>query len=190
VPNGIDRHGKSGLVSVTFMLRSRSNSHLRSNVLRWLSSGLAAILLLASVPCSYAGQPKPKKLDGRHQIDQLEEAWRTAVLASDANSMSNLLADDYMAILANGTLQTKDQALAAMRSGRIHVNAFAFSDQKVRFYGKTAVVTSLAHVEGVNPEVELNGEFRYTRVYAKNSQGEWKIVSFEASRISLRDHHR
>jgi len=131
----------------------------------------------------YAGQAKVHKHDGRHQIDQLEENWRNAILKSDTNAMNTLLADDYMAITASGTLQTKERALANLRSGRVHVSALAVSDRKVRFYGKTAVVTSLAHMEGTNQEGELSGDFRYTRVYVQNQQGEWKIVSFEASRV-------
>jgi ketosteroid isomerase-like protein len=53
----------------------------------------------------------------------------------------------------------------------------------VRFYGTTAVVTSLAEVQGTNAEGDFTGSFRYTRVYVRDVRGEWKIVSFEASRI-------
>jgi ketosteroid isomerase-like protein len=55
----------------------------------------------------------------------------------------------------------------------------------VRFYGATALVTSFAHVTGTNAEGEAIGDFRYTRVYVRNAQGQWKIESFEASRIRL-----
>ncbi len=29
----------------------------------------------------------------------------------------------------------------------------------------------------------MTGNYRYTRVYVRNAQGDWKIVSFEASRV-------
>ena len=45
------------------------------------------------------------------------------------------------------------------------------------------LVTSFAHVTGVNADGEAIGDLRYTRVYVRNAQGVWKIVSFEASRI-------
>ena len=38
-------------------------------------------------------------------------------------------------------------------------------------------------VHGTNAEGDINGSFRYTRVYVRDAHGEWKIVSFEASRI-------
>ena len=121
--------------------------------------------------------------ESRHEIDQLEETWRDAVLKGNIAALEPLLADDYMAISPNGTLQSKEQTLAYLRAGAIHFAAIEFSDRKVRFYGTTALVTSRAEVSGANPEVVIDGSFRYTRVYVRDVRGNWKIVSFEASRI-------
>jgi ketosteroid isomerase-like protein len=88
-----------------------------------------------------------------------------------------------MAITPSGTLQTKDDTLASLRSGRIHFAELNMSDRKVRFYGTTAVVTSLADVQATTTEGPVTGSYRYTRVYVRDAQGRWKIVSFEASRI-------
>lgn len=127
--------------------------------------------------------PRAQKHESRHEIDQLENQWRDAVLERDTAAMNSLLADDYMAITAYGTLQTRDEALANLRSGRWRLNSLELTDRKVRFYGRTALVTSIAQVEGTTPDGNLSGSYRYMRVYARNSQGGWKIVSFEASRI-------
>jgi ketosteroid isomerase-like protein len=70
-----------------------------------------------------------------------------------------------------------------MRSGQRHITAIEVSDSKVRFYGTTALVTSFAHVTGINADGEAIGDFRYTHVYARNVQGKWKMVSSESSRI-------
>lgn len=145
---------------------------------------LAVIALVFCAVPVCAGAQKPEKHEHRHrEIDQLEEAWRDAVLSSNTSAMDRLLGDDYTAITSNGTLQTKQDWLASLRSGRVHITALDISDRKVRFYGDTAVVTSLAQVQGTGSEGEVFGSFRYTRVYVRNPQGEWKIVSFEASRI-------
>jgi ketosteroid isomerase-like protein len=129
------------------------------------------------------GLPRGEKHEGRREIDQLEEAWRKAVLTGDVAVMDSLLADDYIAISARGTLQTKEDTLARMRNGLRRITALELSDSKVRFYGVTALVTSSAHVTGLNADGEAIGDFRYTRVYVRNAQGQWKIVSFEASKI-------
>ena len=98
--------------------------------------------------------------------------------------MDSLLADDYTAINANGILQTKEEWLASLRSGRVRFTTLDISDRKVRFYGETAVVTSRAQVQGTGLDGGAFGSFRYTRVYVRNAEGKWKIVSFEASRIT------
>jgi ketosteroid isomerase-like protein len=153
---------------------------------------LCALVFLLAL-CAYApalfaapqhgGLPRGEKHEGRREIDQLEEKWRNAVLTGDVNVMDGLLADDYIAISLNGTLQTKEDTLARMRSGRRHITALELTDSKVRFYGATALVTSTAQVTGINADGEAVGDFRYTHVYVRNAQGKWKIVSFEASRI-------
>jgi ketosteroid isomerase-like protein len=143
--------------------------------------GALALALCAAPFC--AGLPKSAKQESRHEIDQLEDAWQNAMLKADIAALDSLLADDYMAITPNGTLQSKEQTLANMRSGATYFTSLQTSDRKVRFYGSTALVTSRSDVTGTTPGGDASGSYRYTRVYVKDDQGEWKIVSFEASKI-------
>ena len=50
--------------------------------------------------------------------------------------------------------------------------------------GDVAIVTSVADVEGTSEGASVQGKYRYTRVYQHLPSGEWKITSFEATRIS------
>jgi ketosteroid isomerase-like protein len=88
-----------------------------------------------------------------------------------------------MAITANGTLQSKEQALAIVRGGAVRFTSIEFSDRKVRFYGATALVTSRAEISGSTAQTDISGSYRYTHVWVRDDHGAWKIVSFEASRI-------
>jgi uncharacterized protein (TIGR02246 family) len=146
---------------------------------------MAAVLLLAvgAIPLFAGGLSLGQKHESRHEIDQLEDEWRNAVLTSDAKAMDSLLADDYMAITPSGTLQSRDEALQNLRSRRVHITSLTISDRKVRFYGATAVVTSLASIEANTPDGQVTGDYRYTRVYVRNAEGVWKVVSFEASHV-------
>ena len=148
-----------------------------------LMAVLLAIAVSAGASPLQAGMPRAQKHESRHEIDQLEDAWRDAVLKSNTARMEGLLADDYLAITASGTLQTKEQALANLRAGRTRFTSLDISDRKVRFYGTTALVTSVAEVHGSTGDGDLAGSFRYTHVYVRNAQGAWKIVSFEANKI-------
>jgi ketosteroid isomerase-like protein len=112
------------------------------------------------------------------------------MLKGNSTAMDALLADDYTAITAQGAIQTKEQALDSLKTGAFQLSALTVSDRKVRIYGTTAVVTSLAELTGSRDDKEVSGRYRYTRVYVRNPQGQWKIVSFEASRIEEPGEHK
>jgi ketosteroid isomerase-like protein len=145
-------------------------------------STLQAALHQAGSP--HPGMPRAQKHESRREIDLLEETWREAALKGNATALEPLLADDYMAITSAGTLQTKEQALENVRTGRTRFSSIIYSERKVRFYGTTALVTSVAEVTGETADGALSGSYRYTRVYVRDEKGQWKIVSFEANRIS------
>jgi ketosteroid isomerase-like protein len=187
-----------GLLSDTQMLDTTFNASILP-VRRFVYVLILIPALLLAVR-SYAHQaasappratmPRGEKHEVRHEIDHLEDAWRDAVLKHDASEMEGLLADDYMGISAKGTLLTKEQTIANIRAGRVHLTSLEVSDHKVRFYGKTAVVTSLVEVQGANADGDVSGSLRYTHVYVSDAQGRWKIVSSEASRVREPAEHK
>ena len=176
----IDLRNLPGLPSVTLMPGTVNNS---SNVLRRRVALCIALALAACAPAQPAGSLRAQKHENRHEIEQIEDAWRSAVLKANVPAMDSLLADDYMAITASGTLETKEKTLANLRAGLMRFNSIDFSERKLRFYGTTALVTSRAEVSGMTANRDITGSYRYTHVYARDAQGKWKIVSFEASRI-------
>ena len=155
---------------------------------RWILASVSFFLFSPLAVLAFTTPPtgqlhRAQKHESRHEIDQLEEAWKSAMVKANVPAMDALLADDYMAITPSGTLQSKEQTLATLLSGAIHLTSIDLTDRKVRFYGSTALVTSRAEVVGTSPSGNISGSYRYTRVYVRNAQGKWKIVSFEASRI-------
>ncbi len=116
------------------------------------------------------------------QIQQLEQQWQTSVLAGDTASMAVLIAESYVGIGPDGTIASKSEELEARASGQERLEKYDRLDQKIRIYGTTAVVTSRVRIEGVYSGQPLLGEYRYTRVWSL-LRGQWRIVSFEASRI-------
>src|SRR5215475_577176 len=128
------------------------------------------------------GLPKRDNHAIHKQLEALEEQWRQAIISNNVTEMDHLLADDYIGISANGTVETKAQALAQRKAGTVQIKSLDLNDLKVRVYGDTAVVTSKADLEGTNGQSDISGNYRYTRVYNRRL-GQWKIVSFEASRI-------
>jgi ketosteroid isomerase-like protein len=187
VLKSIDLHSPARLPSEAMMTGAGINSS--KSIRRQAAFALAVLPLLGALvlavcaPPLQGEMPKVRKHQSRLLIDRLEESWRNATLKADTAALGSLLADDYMAITPGGTLLSKEQTLASLHSGTTHFTSFEVSDRKVRFYGTTALLTSRVEVSGTIAGEDISGSFRYTHVYARDKQGAWKIVSFEASRI-------
>jgi ketosteroid isomerase-like protein len=191
LPIVFDLPAHPGLLSDTSM-QGATNNHLPFFIRR-MAVGLLLISAVAQAAIAIplqSGIPRTQKHETRHEIDQLEDIWCNALLRSNVAAMDALLADDFMAITSSGTLQTRDQALASLRSGQTHFTAINISERKVRFYRTTALVTSLAQVKGTAGGHDISGSYRYTRVYVRDDKGKWKVVSFEASRIRDSEEHK
>ena len=153
---------------------------------RWLFDTVGRpvlLLVLLSANAFPAHALFPHHESAHKEIEVLESDWRQAQLTNNITVVDRLLADDYLGISANGTLETKADELSQRKSGSMHITQLDLSDVKVRIYGDTAVVTSKADLVGKNGERDISGRYRYTRVYS-NRDGQWRIVSFEASKVS------
>jgi ketosteroid isomerase-like protein len=153
----------------------------------WPGIGWAALVLFAGAALvlpARADAPHPKLHDQyKHQVEKLEEVWRTAQLNADVDAMDKLLSDDYVGITMTGQVVTKTQQLDRLRNRNVVLTKIELSDVKVRISGTTAVVTSLADVDGTNDGEPMHGMYRYTRVYSRLPSGAWKITNFEATRV-------
>jgi ketosteroid isomerase-like protein len=152
---------------------------------------LLLTVFLPGIPASMHAAPIPllHREDRLHrEVENLESQWLKALIQNDIATVNRLLADDYLGIDPNGTLETKADALAQQRSGTMKITSIEPDNVKVRVYGDTAVVTSRVDVVGRDGDRDVSGKYHYTHVYSRRS-GEWKIVSFEASRLPAGNKH-
>lgn len=119
----------------------------------------------------------------RKQVETLEQEWRTAQLSGDTATLSRMMSDDYIGIMPDGTVQTKEETLEHVRTRAMAVKRLDLSEVKAAIHGDTAVVTCKAEVDYTFDGVDTSGTFRYTRVYLRR-MGVWSIINFEATRIS------
>jgi len=180
----IDPRNSSGLLSLTPMGMWKPTLRVE-----WMGRLTLGVLLLAATVPLRAGVPHTDRREDRHTINRMEDAWRDALLNANTTKMESLLADDYMAITPNGTLQSKEQTIANLKSGLLHFDRIEVTDRKVKFYGSTALVRCRAEVSGKTAEGQISGSYRYTRVYVQDAKKSWRIVSFEANRIREPEDH-
>lgn len=162
---------------------TRRSTH--SRLVRPLLGVVACAVLLPSLPLrALADGPHPKRKDQfKHQIEQLEQSWRTAQLSGDVDAMDKLLSEDYIGITMNGQVVTKVQQLDRIRNRSLILSKLELDDMKVKLIGNTAIVTSRAEIDGTNDGAPIHGTYRYMRVYSRLPSGTWKITNFEATRV-------
>ena len=77
---------------------------------RWLLPTVGRLSLGFILLCASTAQARsvfPHHESAHKEIESLELDWRQAQLTNNVSAVDRLLADDYLGISANGTLETK-----------------------------------------------------------------------------------
>jgi ketosteroid isomerase-like protein len=106
-----------------------------------------------------------------------------ADLKDDAAELDRTLAPDYVIVRDNGVVRSRAETLEGIKSGATKFTGFDLSDEQVRFYGDTAVVTFHADIHGSRVGKDMSGQFREVRVFV-NRGGKWQAVLAQRTRIS------
>ena len=117
--------------------------------------------------------------DEEAELRRLNDAYLQAVLASDAGKLGPLLADDFTAVLADGSLVNRAEYLR-QASLPLPIRDFREEGVTVRTYGDTALLSAVA---AARLKSGAWARSRYTDVYVRQA-GAWRIVSVQITRIT------
>jgi ketosteroid isomerase-like protein len=112
----------------------------------------------------------------------LEKEWNEVYKRSDVARMDELLADDYIITIEDGSTFSKPGYIAHNGNSTVHVEISEMADLKVRMHGNTAVVTGAYYEKGIEAGRPYEYHDRLTDIWMK-IQNRWKLV---ASHYSLR----
>lgn len=133
---------------------------------------LAALLMLASLRVGFASDPTDL-------VRAAAEGWTQGAVKQDAAALERFLADDLQYAHAGGQRQTKAEYIAAVTKGPARYESFTFSDLKIRFYGKSAVLTAYCDVKMAGRE---SFRVRTLQVYTEN-HGQWQMAAHQSTRV-------
>ena len=107
-----------------------------------------------------------------------------ALLASDVQALDRILVDDFILIeVMSGSEITKPAFLAAIGSGQVKFEAIAPSDNRVRLYQRTAIITGRTQTTGQLGESSFAASSRYTHVFI-SLQSEWRLATAQGTPIT------
>jgi Domain of unknown function (DUF4440) len=104
------------------------NPTYRGTLMKFLLACAAPVLIIAlSVAAADSA-------DDQKMVAELDTQYQAAVKVNDAVTMDRILADDFVLVIGNGTVQTKADLLNEARSGRIIYERQDELEQKVRVW--------------------------------------------------------
>jgi ketosteroid isomerase-like protein len=136
-------------------------------------------LLAAGSAIGVAGA-KPSPADDKKAVAALDVEYQAAVKVNDAATMGRILADDFILVEGDGSVSTKADLLKEARSKRIHYEHQDGSEQTVRVWSDTAVVTAKLWGKGTDAGKAFDWTLWYSDTYVRTAGG-WKYVFGQAS---------
>ena len=127
-------------------------------------------LLWASCAALAAGAPTC-----RNNVAELDTQFQAAVKRNDAATVDRLLPNDYILVSATGQVATKADLVNEARQNEYVYSHQEDSDQVVRIWGNTAVLTALLWAEGTTEGKRFNLKIWFSDTYACTPQG-WRYV--------------
>ena len=114
------------------------------------------------------------------EIADLDTQYQAAVERNDAATMDRILADDFVLVTGMGKVYTKNDLLEEARSGRVEYEFQRDSEQTVRVWGDTAVITALLRAKGVDDGTPFDYKLWFSDTYVR-IDGTWRYVFGKAS---------
>lgn len=146
-----------------------------------MRTALALVLALALTSTAAAAQHRgePDSVAVRRVVEEVAASFDH----NDPALLDRLTTNDYTFVTPAGTIQTKEQRLAPMRSGELHYTSARYDEIVVRVYGSTAVATARVVVQSRMGTTDTSGAFRATLVLVK-IHGRWLMVASHASALA------
>ena len=119
----------------------------------------------------------------KEKIIELEKRLLQAMLESNVEELDLLISDELIFTDHMGQLINKKDDLNSHRSGVVKIEEIESSEQKIKVYKNTAVVSVLMKIKGQYLSQPFNGKNRYSRVWVKLEE-DWKIVAGHSTSIN------
>ena len=113
-------------------------------------------------------------------VAALDKQYQAAVEKNDAATMDRILADDFTLVTGSGKKYSKTDLLNEAKSGRMIYQQQDDSDQSVRVWADTAVVTAKLRAKGTDVGNPFDYSVWFSDTYVRTPTG-WRYVFGQSS---------
>ena len=118
--------------------------------------------------------------DDKRAVAALDTQYPAAVEKNDAANMDRILADDFILVVGNGNTFTKFDLLKEARAGNVAYEHQSDTEQTIRVWGDTAVVTAKLWEKGTEDGKPFDKTLWFSDTYVRTPKG-WRYVFGQAS---------
>jgi len=141
---------------------------------------ILALMMFASAAAAVSATTPA---EDKAAVAALDTKYQAAVKKNDAETMGQILDDNFILVLGNGTVVTRNELLAEARGGKIiyeHQEEDA-GTQTVRVWGDTAVVTARLWLKYTTEGKSFDRRLWFSDTYVRTASGGWRYVFGQAS---------
>jgi hypothetical protein len=117
------------------------------------------------------------------EVNQLHKKKFTWLINKNYDSLNWLMDEQLSYIHSNGWIQTKQEVVDDLKSGKSDYSSVVVEESTVSLYDKCAIAKGKGIYKGFMPDKsEFNVHLLYTEVYVKVKK-QWKLVLRQATKI-------
>jgi ketosteroid isomerase-like protein len=145
---------------------------------RWVVA-VAVTLVMSSTAVAAAVEDHDSA--ARDQVLALEKAWNQAYKAGDTKALSSILDNSLVLVEDDGSLKTKSEFLASVKSSNANAEQVSPESLSVRVFGNTAIAIGVILVKETKGGKSLRERFIDTWI---NKEGRWVCIATNATPIA------
>jgi ketosteroid isomerase-like protein len=135
-----------------------------------------ALICAPAVPVSAQDQDAA----ARDQVMALEKAWNQAYKAGDTKALSSILDNSLVLVEDDGSLKTKSEFLASVKSASGNQEQVAPESLSVRVFGNTAIAIGVIEVKETKGGKSVSHRERFIDTWI-NKGGNWICIATNAT---------
>ena len=103
-----------------------------------------------------------------------------SLLDQDYDALSDLYANEYMLVRADGSVLNKAAVLYDLKAGGLTFKSIELVGEDVRIYGETAILTGQSRTLAFRNGEEFRSRFRLVAVYTREAE-DFKLIHFQST---------
>jgi ketosteroid isomerase-like protein len=152
-------------------------------------TGTKKLFLIASILLTFGvtlanSQQESSSDEGKHVL-ALENAWNFALEGKDTKGMSMLLANTFLSVDIDGSVSSKGEFLASIKSPDYQPSQATTEQTSVQVYGNAAVVVGVFRIKGTEKGKTYVRRERFVDTWVK-LDGNWQCIATTSTLITTK----